>query len=85
MNDSIRMSVSTVTRTKDKKAVYVLFQDEGKSAEFALPECELVKNDGFSEEDIGQLLEYVRNEKNTIFDMAKQINPMKSFFGDIRK
>ncbi|MCR5590019.1 MAG: hypothetical protein K6F73_00655 [Lachnospiraceae bacterium] len=81
MNSEIRMSVSTMTRTKDKKAVYVLFQDGKKSAEISLPGLEVVSNNGFDEEEISQLLDYAKNEQDKIFDIAKQINPMKSFLG----
>ena len=78
MNQDIKMSVSSMTRNKDKKAVYVLFQDGEKTAEFTLPGCELVKNKGFSEDDILQLKDYISNEQEAIFAMAKQVNPIKA-------
>ncbi|MCR5831613.1 MAG: hypothetical protein K6G67_05645 [Lachnospiraceae bacterium] len=81
MNSEIRMSVSGMTRTKDNKAVYVLFQDEDKSAEISLPGCEVVSNKGFSEEEIEKLKDYVDNERDSIYDLAKQVNPMKAFLG----
>ena len=70
-----------MTRTKDNKAVYVLFEDGAKNAEFALPEGRLVSNSGFSDEEIGELLDYVSNEQDSIFDLAKTVNPMRAFFG----
>ncbi len=76
------MSVSTMTRTKDSKAVYVLFEDEGKSAEFSLPGCRVVSNKGFSEEEMASLADYVRNEQDSIFETAKKIDPMKAFLGN---
>ncbi len=84
MNSEITMSVSSMTRTKDNKAVYVLFQDGSKSAEISLPECKLVDNRGFSEEETAQLLDYVQNEKDAIYDLAKTVNPMKAFLGDLK-
>lgn len=81
MNSEIKMSVSTMTRTKDSKAVYVLFEDGKKNAEFALPEGKLVSNSGFSDEEIAQLKDYVENEQDSIFELAKKINPMKAFLG----
>ena len=71
-----------MTRTKDSKAVYVLFEDEGKSAEFSLPGCKVVSNKGFSEEEMASLADYVRNEQDSIFETAKKINPMKAFLGN---
>ena len=81
MNSEIRMSVSSMTRTKDSKAVYILFEDGSKNAEITLPECKLVNNKGFSDEEISQLFDYVRNEQDSIYELAKQINPMKAFLG----
>ncbi|MBO4920824.1 MAG: hypothetical protein J5372_02795 [Lachnospiraceae bacterium] len=78
MNKDINMSVSSMTRSKEKKAVYVFFQDGEKTAEFTVPGCELLKNNGFSDEDISQLKAYITNEQDTIFDMAKQVNPLKA-------
>lgn len=79
----LKMSVSTMTRTKDTKAVYVMFEDAHRSAEFALPEGNLVRNNGFSEEEVERLKEYVEGERDSIFDMAKKINPMRELLGDL--
>ena len=84
MNSEIKMSVSTMTRTKDDKAVYVVFEDGEKTAEFSLPGAKLVKNDGFSDEELAQLKDYIENERDSIFGLAKKINPMKAFLGDLR-
>ncbi len=70
-----------MTRTKESKAVYVMFQDGDKNAEIALPECRLVSNRGFSDEEISQLMDYASNEQDSIFELAKGINPMKAFLG----
>ena len=70
-----------MTRTKDSKAVYVMFEDGAKNAEIALPECKLVSNKGFSDEEISQLMDYAVNEQDSIFELAKGINPMKAFLG----
>lgn len=81
MNSEINMTVSTMTRHKDEKAIYVLFTDGAKSAEFAVPEDRLVKNVGFSDEEIAQLTDYVSNEHDSIFAIAKKVNPMKNLLG----
>ncbi len=81
MNRKIKMSVSTMTRTKDKKAVYVLFEDGPKSAEFSLPEGELVGNRGFSDEEVAQLRDYIQDQRDEIYGIAKQIDPMKALLG----
>lgn len=85
MNSSINMSVSTMTRSKDKKAVYVLFTDEHKMAEYELPKLTLLSNKGFSEEEISQLTDYVKNQTDYIMGIGKEVNPMKEFLGEWKK
>ena len=82
MNSEIKMSVSSMTRTEDKKGVYVLFTDGNKSAEFVVPGCRVINNKGFSEGEIRQLHDYVDNEQDYIFSLAKTVNPMRAFMGE---
>lgn len=82
MNREIRMSISSMTRTGDKKAIYILFTDGDFSAEFSIPDCKLLSSHGFSEEDLKQLKEYIENEQDYLFSMAKEINPIRNFLGD---
>lgn len=81
MNTEINMTVSTMTRHGDDKAIYVMFTDGAKSAEFAVPEDRLVRNEGFSDEEIAQLTDYITNEHDSIFAIAKKVNPMKNLLG----
>ena len=82
MSNEIKMSVSSMTRTKDSKAVYVMFSDNDKIAEFTLPGLNVISNKGFSDEEINQLKDYMTNEQDAIYALAKQVNPMKAFMGD---
>lgn len=81
MNSEIKMSVSSMTRLGDKKGIYVLFTDGSLSAEFMIPECKLLHNNGFGEEELKQLKEYVENEQDYLFSLAKEINPIRGFLG----
>ena len=47
MNDTVQMSVSSMTRHGDEKAIYVLFTDGDKSAEFSVPGCKLLNSKGY--------------------------------------
>lgn len=76
MNTNITMSVSGMTRTKEDKAVYVLFTDREKSAEIAIPGRRVISNKGFSDEEMKQLMMYVEGEQDAIFEAAKKINPI---------
>ena len=82
MNGEVRMSVSSMTRNDDKKGVYVLFSDGDKSAEFVVPGCKVINNKGFDEEELKQLRDYVDNEQDYIFSLAKTVKPMRAFMGE---
>ncbi|MBE5924895.1 MAG: hypothetical protein E7271_10620 [Lachnospiraceae bacterium] len=82
MSDEIKMSVSSMTRTKDKKALYVQFQDNTRMAEFELPELKLVYNKGFMDEEINQLMDYIKNETDYIYSLSKGVNPIKAIMKD---
>jgi len=81
MNSEIKMSVSSMTRSGDKKGVYVLFTDGNASAEFMIPEGKVLNHKGFSPEELKQLKEYVENEQDYLFSLAKEINPIRGFLG----
>jgi len=81
MNSEIKMSVSGMTRKGEEKAIYVLFSDGDNTAEYALPGCKLLRSSGFSEDDLRQLRDYLENEQDAVFAMAKEINPLKAFMG----
>lgn len=78
MSEELKMSVSSMTRTKDNKAVYILFTDGDKSAELTLPERKVINNSGFTDEEIAGLLFYIRNNQETIYALAKKVNPVKA-------
>lgn len=81
MNSEIRMNVSSLIRKDGDKAIYVMFTDGNKEAEFVVPECRLLNNKGFTEEEIGSLTDYIKNEQDYIYSIAKKVNPMKAFMG----
>jgi len=80
-NSDIKMSVSSMTGTKDKKAVYVLFQDHDRTAEFSIPGCNLIRNNGFNDGEVKLLKKYLENEQDTVISMAKEVNPIKALMG----
>ena len=84
MSEELRMSVSSMTRTKDSKAVYILFTDGEKSAELTLPECKVISNKGFTDEEIAGLKYYISSDRETIYAMAKKVNPMKAMMKDTK-
>lgn len=81
MSSEIKMNISSLIRKDGDKAIYVLFSDRDKEAEFVVPEGRLLNNKGFSEEEIAKLKNYLDNEQDYIYSVAKKVNPMKGFMG----
>lgn len=79
MNNEIRMSVSSMTRNDDQKGVYVQFTDNDKRAEFMVPECKIIRNEGFTTDELKQLNDYVKSEQDYIYSLAKTVDPLKTF------
>ena len=82
MNSEMKMNVSPVTRLGDKRVAYVLFTDKSSSAEFIIPSGELLNNKGFDEKELAEMKEYLDSEQDHLFQVAKELNPMRSFMKD---
>lgn len=78
MSNKLTITISGMTRTADKKAIYVLFEEGSRSAEIAIPDNKIVSNKGFSDEEIAQFMEYLDAERETIYETAKTINPLRA-------
>lgn len=81
MNSEIRMNISSLIRKDGDKAIYVLFTDGNKEAEFKVPDGKLLSNKGFSDKELEDLRDYLHNEQDYIYSVAKKVNPMKGFMG----
>lgn len=79
----MKMTVSPICTDKSgkNKYAYVTFTDGKKYAEAKIPECEITKNDGFSEEELAGLHFYMRTNltelkkiaaKNNVFEALKK-------------
>ncbi len=77
----MEMSVSPAVAKDGKQRIYVLFQDGGRKAECTLPDYTVVKNEGFTAEEVERLLDYMKQEKQTILDQARRISVMSAFMG----
>jgi len=79
MNENLTMSVSSIVEKDGQKQIYVIFEDTNRSAEGRLPDGKIIRNDGFSEEEISALALYISAHSNEITAMAKKINVMDAF------
>lgn len=85
MNDELKMSVSPICTKDGKKYAFVSFTDGSRNAEGKIPDCKIISNEGFSEDEVRQLEEYMNQELTQIKKMAAGINIMHSFMGDYKK
>ncbi len=85
MNDEIKMNVSPVFRKGGSKSIYVLFEDGDKKAELCIPDpgekVRVMRNEGFSETELGELLEYTDSSRDDITGIAGRVTPLKAFLG----
>ena len=80
------MKVSSITHDKNgKPQVFVTFTDGRRTAEGRIPGCRILTQEGFSEEEVEALNQYMKKEKGTILTIAKRIDPMKDFLGGFGK
>lgn len=75
------MSVSSLTRHAGDKNIYVQFACGNATAEFTFPGFCVLRSSGFTEEELKQLIQYMDAERETIYSLAKQVNPLKAFMG----
>lgn len=76
--NEIRMQVSAGSKKDGKRQLYVLYTRGKDSAEIRLPDYKLMDNSGFTQDEIGQLVEYTRKSQDNILAISKEINPIKA-------
>ncbi|MBR3605992.1 MAG: hypothetical protein IKL51_00215 [Lachnospiraceae bacterium] len=73
MSQELNMSVSGVCTKENKQYAFVTFSDGIREAEGRIPECVIISNRGFEEEQVKQLENYMRRELKTLKKMAAGI------------
>ena len=81
--EEIKISISPVVRQDGRQKIFVNFMDEmnKKEAEAVVPGCVFIKNNGFLDEELDLLKEYMEKEQAHILEQARSINPMTAFLG----
>lgn len=79
MRDDLNMSVSSIVEKNGQKQIYVVFEDDTRSAEGRLPDSKILSNNGFSDEEVAALELYLSANSAQIHEMAKKINIMDAF------
>lgn len=77
--DEIKMVISCVVAKGDRKMVRVSFLREKDYAEGILPDGMIEKSQGFTEEEVQKLENYMRANRQDILRRAKEINPLRNW------
>lgn len=85
MSDELKMSVSPICTKDNQKYAFVSFTDGERTAEGKIPDCKIISNNGFDEEEVRQLEDYMCSELSQLKKMAAGINIMHSFMGYDKK
>ncbi len=79
MGSEVNMSVSSVCEKDGKKYAFVSFKDGERIAEGKIPDCKIVSNHGFSQEEVEQLEQFMLRELPQLKKMAAGIRWIDSF------
>lgn len=79
-SEEVKCTHSTVLSKDGKPFVSVLFERGEAKAEGLVPDCTIVKSNGFSSEEIEQLETYLREHRKEIIEGAKKISSFKHWF-----
>lgn len=79
-DDKIDFTYSCVVPKKGKPFVSVMFERGGDRAEGSVPDCSISKNKGFSQDEVKQLEQYLRENKQEIMENAKRITGIGFWF-----
>lgn len=78
-NDELKMSVSPICMKDGKKYAFVSFTDGIRTAEGKIPDCTMISNHGFTEEEVRQIEDYMIRELPHLKEIAAGIHVMDSF------
>lgn len=78
----MNMLVSGISVRDGEKVAYVLFDDGERKAEGVIPDCKIVSNHGFSDDEAAQLEQYMIGNLMMLKKQAASINPIKAMMDD---
>ncbi len=83
-NQEVTMTYSAIVTKNNKKAVCVRFERPQAMkidyAEAILPECDVVKQDGFTSGEVEQLENYLKMNRKEILENAKGLSNIMHWF-----
>ena len=83
--EELTMSVSGICRKDGKKLAYVTFSDAERKAEGVIPDCKILSQTGFTEEEAGQLELYMKMNLTELKKQAAAISPLRAMMKENRE
>lgn len=80
-NRDIHMTISPIVSKNKQKMLYVMFKEYDKELEICIPSYEVIKNNGFSKEELDNLIVYCKVNKEQLLKRASKISIMEAFLG----
>ena len=77
--DELNMSVSAVCMKDGEKYAFVSFNDGNRFAEGKIPDCKIVSNKGFSNEEVKMLELYMIGQLKELKKMAAGVRLIDAF------
>lgn len=77
--DEVKMLISCVVEKEGQKMVRISFLRGKDYAEGILPEGMVMKSEGFTQEEVKKLEDYIRANRQDILRQAKEINPFRNW------
>ena len=74
----LTMQVSGICDKDGEKVAYVTFADGDRTAEGEIPKCVMLKREGFSDEEVRSLEDYMEQNLEMLKSMAAEVNPIKA-------
>lgn len=74
----MNVMVSGIATREGRKVAYVMFEDNGRSAEAIIPECSILSNKGFSDKELENLKDYMFENMEQLKRQAMDINPLRA-------
>ena len=75
--EEVRLTHSGIFTKDGRRCVSVRFERGRDVAEAILPACRVTKNEGFTDEEVRGLEQYLESKNDEIFAKAKEINPIR--------
>ena len=75
------MTISPIVSKNKQKMLYVMFKEHDKELEICIPSYEVIKNNGFSKEELDNLIVYCKVNKEQLLKRASKISIMEAFLG----